>query len=419
MNPVIRLAVVGLLACLLRPPAAQAQDGSGATAQPAAATTEILTIDFGNGRLHGPGGDRLRAELSDAHFIALGEDHGFAGAPQLAAAIATEVAAMPEAGPLFHAVEVGPHTTRWAASLLANGGVAALDQGLAARPYTMPFLANAEDAALAAPFAAANRLWGIDQEFIGSPALLFDTLIPRTADAALRDRLATLRDNDHAALVGGRFADVALSTMTADSFAGLAAAFASDDEASATITALAHSAQIYRLNTDGRYLENNDVRARLMQRYFLEAWRSASPGKPRVLFKMGAYHMGRGTTPTAIYDIGSLLPGLAAAQGGRSLHIAYVPLAGTVRVIRPAPDSFTAVTPYADTMVGPILQAAGIDPATLPATGHVLIPLQALRYRLAGAPSRALSVEARFILTGFDYLVTTRDAAAATHLEAN
>ena len=96
-----------------------------------------------------------------------------------------------------------------------------------------------------------------------------------------------------------------------------------------------------------------------------------------------------------------------------------MPVGGQVRVIRPGADGFTAVTDYADSMVTPILQAAGIDPATLPPTGHVLIALRPLRYRLAGAAMRALSVDARFVLNGFDYLVTTRAATAATHFEAN
>ena len=419
-----RLVAAGLLFASLPLTIAKAQEGGTDAPQPAPVATEMLTtemlaIDFDAGRLQGPGGDRLRAALADVQFIAVGEDHGFAGAPHLAAALAAEAQAVAGAGPLFHAVEVGPHTGRWASALLAGGGVAALDGAMDGRPYAMPFLANAEDAALARPFAAAGRLWGIDQEFVAAPAVLFDLLQARTTDVALRAQLTVLRDADRAALVEGRFGDMLMSTMSPAGFEQLSAGFADDAEARAMIAALAESAHIYQLNTAGRYIENNETRGRLMQAAFLDAWRSASPARPRVLFKLGLYHLGRGTTPTGIYDLGSLLPGLAAAQGQRSLHIAYVPVGGQVRVIRPGADGFTAVTDYADSMVTPILQAAGIDPATLPPTGHVLIPLQPLRYRLAGAAMRALSVDARFVLNGFDYLVTTRAATAATHFEAN
>lgn len=416
MKLLVALAIAGLVGGTV-PLAAMPSDQP--VAPVAAQPIELLDIGFNDAGLEGHGGERLRAELADAQFIAVGEDHGFAGAPELAAALAAEAEAMVGAAPLYHAVEVGPHTTRCVASLLASGGVAALDQALGGRPYAMPFLANAEDAALARRFAATGRLWGIDQEFIAAPTVLIDELLTRTQDSSLRSRLTALRDADRTALAEGRFADVMLSTMSPDGFHTLAASFPGDAEALAIIAAMAESARIYQLNTKGRYLENNDERGRLMQRLFLDAWRSASPAHPRVLFKMGAYHLGRGTTPTGIYDLGSLLPGLAAAHGQRSLHIAYVPVAGQVRVIRPDGGRFTAVTDYADSMVLPILRAAGIDPETLPPSGHVLIALQPLRYRLAGAAMRELGADARFLLNGFDYLVTTRAAMAATHLEAN
>lgn len=421
MTLLFRLAAAGLLvgaAPLVAQPTA-AEPTATPAAQTAAEPTEILAIGFSDAGLDGPGGDRLRGELADAQFIAVGEDHGFAGAPWLAAALAAEAEAITDAGPLFHAVEVGPRTTRWVGTLLASGGVAALDGAMEGRPYAMPFLSNAEDAALAGRFAANGRLWGIDQEFIAAPTVLVDLLLARTDDAPVRAQLTAMRDADRAALAEGRFGDVLLSTMPPAGFDALAAHFPGDADAVAIVAALAESARVYQLNNAGRYLENNDARGRLMQRLFLDAWRSATPANPRVLFKMGAYHLGRGTTPTGIYDLGSLLPGLAAARGHRSLHIAYVPVGGQVRVIRPGADGFTAVTDYADSMVTPILQAAGIDPATLPPTGHVLIALRPLRYRLAGAAMRALSVDARFVLNGFDYLVTTRAATAATHFEAN
>ena len=137
-----------------------------------------------------------------------------------------------------------------------------------------------------------------------------------------------------------------------------------------------------------------------------------------VLFKMGAYHMGRGTTPTSIYDIGSLLPGMAAANGRTSLHIAYVPTAGMVRQVKPSPERFTDVTAYRDEAIAPILDAAGIAHDTIPADGHVLIPTAPLRHILQGKKLRDLPAFSRFLLLGFDYLVTTRGAEAATHFEA-
>ncbi len=390
-----------------------------AAADPAPAEpVEILPIVFSADGLSGPGGERLRAELANAQFIALGEDHGFAGSPELGMALAHDAAALPGASPLYHVVEVGPVTTRWAAHRLRDGGLDALGRSLAGRPYAIPFLSNADDAALALPFARAGRLWGIDQEFVGGPAILLDLLAERTRDRATLDLLAAWRDKDKAALGAGQFDTILLQTATPADFADLRRRFTGDIEALAIVEALEKSAHIYQLNDSGRYLENNEVRAALMRDTFLRAYRDAAPNRPTVLFKMGAYHMGRGTTPTSIYDIGSLLPGLAAANGKTSLHIAYVPLAGRVRTVKPSPTAFTAVAPYEDEAIGPILDAAGIARDSLPATGHVLIPLAPLRHKLQGKALRELASFPRFLLLGFDYLVTTRDAKPATHFEA-
>lgn len=384
------------------------------------APIEILPLEFADATLRGPGGDRLRSALADAQFIALGEDHGLAGPPQLALALAKAAQALPGADPLFHAVEVGPLTTRWTQGILAKGGVAALDRALEGRALMMPFLSNVQDAQLAAHFAKQGRLFGIDQEFVGAPILLLEMLAARTKDDALRTQLSTAAKSDIAAIAEGRFNDVWLFTTGAEEFGALRTQFARDAKALAMIDALAISAEIYRLNNVGRYLENNEHRTALIQRYFLEGWSNASPKRPRVLFKMGAFHMGRGTTPTSIYDIGSLLPGLAAREGKRSLHILYLPLAGKIRTIRPGVTGLTTVIDVDDKDVGPILTAAGVDPASLPTKGHVLIPLAPLRHAVAANKKlRDMPHNVRFMLLGFDYLVTTRDAEAATNFEAN
>lgn len=384
-------------------------------------TVEILPIAFSPEGLSGSGGDQLRVAMEQAQFVALGEDHGFAGSPELGRALVHDAAAVAErqdAGPLYHAVEVGPHTVTWVAAQLETGGLAALGAGLKGRPWAMPFLSNIEDATLAAPFAAEGRLWGIDQEFVGSPSLLFDVLAARTKDKATKALLAEWLARDDAALAAGKFDAIFTSYATPANFADLRARFGGDAEARAMIDDLAESTRIYQLNNSGQYFQNNEERSALMQRYFLTAYRAAPVKAPRVFFKMGLNHIGRGTTPTSIVDLGSLLPGLAAANGRTALTIAYVPLGGTVRTISPSPAAFTKVAPYEDEMVGPILDAAGIARDRIPADGHVLIPLAPLRHNLAGKKLRELPAYARFMLLGVDYLVTTRGAEPATHFEA-
>jgi hypothetical protein len=391
---------------------AQSVDPKAAQSDP----IEILEIGFSDSGLSGSGGERLKEALEDAQFIAVGEDHGFAGSPRLAQALAEEARAH---GPLYHAVEVGPVTMQWVRARLASGGLDAMHTGLAGKAFAFPFLSNREDAELADDFDHGERVWGIDQEFVGAPMILMDELAALAPDAATRDRLHAIRDADMASLAKGAFGDIWLNRAGAAQFFELKQNFAGSPAALAIIDALAASAHIYQLNQQGAYLQNNEERSALMCGYFLDRYRAAPEPAPRVLFKMGAYHMGRGTTPTSIYDLGSLLPGLAAANGLTSVHIAYLPMGGTVRVIKPADGKATAVQAYEDEGVGAILAAAEIAPERIGPTGHVLIPIAPLRHMLAGKKMNALPGFAKFVLLGYDYLVTTRDARAATAFEAS
>ncbi|MBD9367508.1 hypothetical protein [Xanthomonas sp. XNM01] len=368
---------------------------------------EVLPIAFSPDGLSDTGGERLRAELANAQFVAVGESHGFADVPEFGLALARDLRRIDPR--LHHAVEIGPFSARWLARRLqsapGDGGLDAVARGLAGTRLSMPFTSYVEDARLAAGFPdvdGAPRLWGIDQEFVGAAALLAQDVGDAPASAP------------QAPVALG---DVWLPTATPADFQALSARYHDDAAAGAVIDALSESAGIYRFNVAGASGASNEARGALMRRYFLDAYRAAGPA-PRVLLKMGANHLGRGTTATGIYDLGSLLPGLAAANGMTSLHVAFMPMAGQMRSLDPTQEHATVVVPHKDTSIAPLLAAAGIDEGRIGATGYVLIPLTNLRYRLTVKQRATLPAGSRFLLEGFDYLVTTRDAHAATHFEA-
>ena len=378
---------------------------------------EVMALQAGPDGLAGPGGDRLRQELKQAQFIAVGEDHGLADAPELTAALAVEAGRI-KGAPLYHAVEVGPHTTRTVAAELKQGGLAALDRMMEGKPALMPFLSNVDDARLAMPFARSGRLWGIDQEFIGSLPVICDLLISRTSDVRAQRQLREWADRDLASLPAGQFDKAVLTATDLAEFEALRPAFKGDALANRILDDLIASARVYQYNNVERYMENNEERSALMRGYFLEHYNAVKGARPRVIFKMGAYHLGRGTTPTALFDIGSLLPGLAAANGKRSLHVLFMPMAGKVRAIAPSPRGFTAVQDYGEDLVPKLLDATGIARDRVSDKGLVLIPLKPLRQRFTGEQRKAIGTFGAFVVLGFDYLVTTRDARAATHFEA-
>lgn len=394
-----------------------------ATAQGSAEfPVEILPLSFSPKGVGGEGGARLRADLGKAQFVALGEDHGFADAPLLAEALAVEMRRYDRN--IYHAAEIGPYSASWLQKRLASGkgedGLKAVGTGLAGKPLAMPFTSNVEDARLAAHFPDIKgkaHFWGIDQEFVGAPLILMEQLATDAPDKPTADMVRAIANADGAALAKGAFDDIWLAKARSGDFDALAARYKGRARSSELIVAMAASADIYQYNNRKAYAASNEARASLMRSYFMARYRTAGKA-PRVLLKMGANHLGRGTTPVGIYDLGSLLPGLAEANGLNSLHIAFIPMGGMVRTISPSPTAGTGVQKYEDELVAPLLAAAGVATDKIGSSGHVLIPLAAIRYTISGKKRRELPEMARFLLEGFDYLVTTRNAKAATHFEA-
>src|SRR5271168_3890676 len=84
----LRRIALALYPCLLFPLCTPAQN---------AEFTETLkknrgAISVQDGKLAGPTAEVLRTALADAHFVALGEDHGIRQIPEFAAALCAELA---------------------------------------------------------------------------------------------------------------------------------------------------------------------------------------------------------------------------------------------------------------------------------------------------------------------------------------
>ena len=93
---------------------------SPATSQSSPQSDQVLELRVQDGKLSGAGGELLRRDLAGVQFVAVGEDHGFAGSPELAAALGSELARA-SGKPVHLSVEAGPHGTAWAAQELNRG----------------------------------------------------------------------------------------------------------------------------------------------------------------------------------------------------------------------------------------------------------------------------------------------------------
>jgi hypothetical protein len=384
----------------------------------AEATPASFALAVTDGKLAGPGAEILRAELPHAQFILYGEDHGFADSPIILRAIARE------AKPLgFHYLveEVGPLSTRMIRETLKKDGIDGIHRLVDDVPLGIPFLGLKDDALLASDFLGQDAkgtpyLWGIDQEFIGSPGFHLKRLVNIAPNDAARAAATKLLADEQDAASKGAQQNFLLVKFHDTDFEVLAAQFKGSVEAQAIIGELKESAAIYQLWMNGHNYENNARRARFLAKHFLAVYKSAATPEPKIVFKMGVEHLGLGTTPNNTVDIGTLVSKIAQVNGKTALRIAFLPTGGHNTAFQPKPGNPATIEVYKPDETAPFFSAIGFDAAVLPANGWTLIPLEPIRQSLDTKGIEKLDPMSRFILLGFDYIITTPDAKAGVSL---
>jgi hypothetical protein len=386
------------------------------TGAQAASLTYALDVDHGG--LSGPGAAVLHDAAADAQFILFGEDHGFADSPILVRALAHDVRPL---GFKRLVVEVGARSTQMVADALAQEGIPGVARIVHDVPLGLPFLSLKEDDELIGDFLGrdakgAPYLWGVDQEFIGSPIFHLRRLVAIAPNDAARTEAERLLAAEQDAATKAAQDKFLLTVTTPAQFDALAALFKGQSEALGIIADLEESAAIYQAWMSGHNYDNNAHRARFLATRFLADYRAAAEPMPKVIFKMGIEHVALGTTTINTLDLGTLATMMARANGRTALRIAFLPAGGHNVAFAPKPGNPTTVQAYDPAEWGDIFKVAGIDPATLPKTGWTLIPLEPIRQALDTGGIAKLKPESRFLLIGFDYLITTPDAKVATFL---
>lgn len=401
---------IGLLIAMVMGGAAYANDGG--------AGDVVEKMQIADGKLVGAGAEPILDRLPNAQFILIGEDHGFADSPEIALALAK--AARPF-GLATHVVEEGPLIEDWASDKLRRGGVPALAEALAGRPMSLAFLSKAEDAALASYFIenaprGRDAIWGVDQEFMVSTLVHLERLVENAKSKTARDLAAQALADEKKAFADLDFGAMFLSATTPEKFDEFLAVFVGVKEATGIIEGLRDSAGVYQSYNEGRNYASNTDRIALMREQFLEKYRGSNGKPPRALFKFGAIHVAKGTTPLNTFDHGSLTEGIAAANGLETLRILFIPLAGKQLAFSPSPEGLTKVEDYRSDEVAAVLGAIGVNETDIPETGYAVIALEPVRRRLEAKGLAGLSAEVRFYVLGYDFLVTTRGARPATML---
>lgn len=414
----VALAALGLQAMPSPALAAAAAPSAEVPSTPLVAMLRAaaLPLSLDAGRLSGPGADWISEASVNTQFVLVGEDHGMAEAPAVASAMWSA-----QLGGAFDqlVIETGPQAAAEIETAL-RADADGLARLMARYPTAIPFFGWREDGALAATAVAggaAPRLCGVDQEFILGGRQLFRRLAAMASTPAAADVANGFAERDealYAEMVEKRDPDAALlPRLQASDVARLERAFAGQAEALALIADLAASAEIYRLqSTDpGR---SNAQRIALMKRNLMRCLaRVSEPAKPpRALFRLGAFHAGRGRSPLGLFDLGNLASELAESRGQRSLHLLVIAAGGEVNRWYPFAGDEAARQAAYDArkelgVIGalPVLDAA--DPRT-----WVLIPLAPLRSK--GALRRSGGEQFDHLVFGYDAVIVVPAARATT-----
>ncbi len=96
-----------------------------------------------------------------------------------------------------------------------------------------------------------------------------------------------------------------------------------DTQAMAIMDTLEQTFIINQLWVSGKGWESNLQRATLLRNNFINYWQKLpkNTSKPKVFFKFGSSHLIRGRSMSEVYDLGNLLPELAALEGSKSFNL--------------------------------------------------------------------------------------------------
>jgi hypothetical protein len=329
---------LALLVAVIAPPAsASVQDGPPFTDALRAAR---LAITVEGRKLAGPGGEAIRAATLHAQFVLLGEDHGISQIPQFAAALCTQLAPLG-----FHRIEleispsVAPTLERIARAPDGAAQLAAFDKRY---PDSIAFYTWREEfeflQACEKSSSQGYEIRGLDQDFIGDSTYVLTQIselkLRPLAKPAVEQLLVQDKAARHAAEQSGNPGDLLLIAAKQEELDRVADILRREGPAEAAVLfdSLLASRSIYEQIFAGAGYASNRERAKLMKRLFRADYvdtqsRDAAPAK--VVFKFGAYHVGRGMNGLHSSEIGDYVSELAEGRGQASVHILIFGVKGT------------------------------------------------------------------------------------------
>ena len=384
-----------------------------------AARENRARLHFDGKSFAGPALDILLADARNSLFFLIGEEHGIAENPKLVAQLFRSLVAD---GYTNLVIEVSPPVARLLDVATQAGGIDGL-RALYSTPGGEPaFFGMQQEAELLAAARAAlpdadQVLWGVDYEVASDRPLLRELARMDRPDTAGQP----LDDLTSASAAAWKKHEESGDPRYIFSFSGdpdLVATLreswpAAGPMAVQIMHTLQETLEINRLWARGSGFLSNERRAALIRSNFLDYWRGweRDAAKPRVMVKLGANHVIRGLNMTGTFDLGSLLPELAALEGERSLSVLVLPGKETLTaVLNPASWTYEPRPPRDNYARG--LEA--LSDAAYPDV-YTLIDLEALRPIVRGR-DRKFGRDLVRTVHGFDYVLIMSGSTPSSEL---
>jgi len=359
--------------------------------------------------LTGPGADRLRAVVRSAQFVLVGEGHNDRDTPLFTRAL-YEVLNR-EDGFSHLVVEQDPLGVEMVLASAQRGSAAAIGERLRTSPSLLGFASDQDLALLAdagAIVSGPDAIWGLEQAQAPVPYLeALAALAPAGPIRSDVDRLLNrARNEERNRKDFGNF--LAADRQTLPDLRRLAAQWSPPEQSRARtlLDGLLDSAQLYDYHVKAHAAHNpaftyssGTIREAWLKSQFIRDYR-ATGATPRVLFKLGANHIGRGVGTTGAWTLGTFAADLATYNGMDAYGILVIAIGGdNIHDWRDLPAEIVPLLPP--------------DRPTEP----ILVDLTALRPSaqryIDASPAEARGATAH-LLYGYDAIVVLPQSAPAT-----
>lgn len=317
------LLTLSLAALVASPLHAQEPDSVAIRAEfdsTVAAHTYTATLD--GDTLTGPGADWLVNRGQEADHFLMGERHGTAEIPKVAASLYERLA---EHGYGPVALEIGPFAAQATDEALEEGGYPALESLITRyESPAIPFLNRREESEMAARMAEAGAtIWGVDYEFIFSLPMHLDALAEQAETSQEHEAVETAQQQMREEWGGARGPAVAAADPAA--LQSLRAAFEprGDEAALARIDALLESNAIYApyVRNEGTFFESSNRRESLMKEQLIDSirgWEAEHESAPKVFHKNA--HVAKHHADHRYIPLGSFMTEWARTRGEETFH---------------------------------------------------------------------------------------------------